>query len=399
MCGGAVSEEGHSPTQPRLDGWLLSSVLALSAIGLVMVYSSSAILAYERTGDSFHFLKKQAMAAGIGWMALALCLRVGYRKLARLAYPLLLLAIVLMVLVLIPGIGVKVGGAYRWIRLGGFSFQPSEFAKLVWVVYLAYSLAKKREKVRSFSIGFLPHLLISALLVGLCMMEPDFGSSVALLFLMFVMLFAAGAKLSYLVGSVLVAIPFAYHAITSSPYRYQRVMSFLDPWANRQGAGYQVAESLMSVGSGGLWGLGLGEGRQKLFFLPEAHSDFVFAIVGEELGLVGVTLVVLLYAVVIWRGIRIALKASEPFGCYVALGITTLFAFHAVVNMSVVLGLLPTKGLTLPFISYGGSSLMVSLAATGILLSVSANTGRQRQKSGVEVRSAQHSPRMAEAPL
>jgi cell division protein FtsW len=231
------------------------------------------------------------------------------------------------------------------------------------------------------------------------MMEPDFGSSVALLFLMFVMLFAAGAKLSYLVGSVLLAIPFAYHAITSSPYRYQRMMSFLDPWADRQGAGYQVAESLMSVGSGGLWGLGLGEGRQKLFFLPEAHSDFVFAILGEELGLWGVTLVIALYAIVIWRGVRAALHASEPFGCYVALGITALFAFHAVVNMSVVLGLLPTKGLTLPFISYGGSSLMVCLAAAGILLSVSSSAGRQQQRSGLEACRSKHSPRIAEAPL
>jgi len=389
--------EGKSTT---FDGWLLGAVLMLSAIGLIMVYSSSAILAHERTaGDSFYFLKKQVLAAGFGWLALVLCLRLGYRKLARLAYPLLLLAIAFMVLVLIPGIGVKVGGAYRWMRLGGFSFQPSEFAKLVWVIYLAYSLAKKREKMRSFSIGFLPHLLISGLLVGLCMLEPDFGSSVALLFVMFVMLFAAGAKLSYLVGSVLLAIPFAYHAITSSPYRYQRMMSFLDPWANRQGAGYQVAESLMSIGSGGLWGLGLGEGRQKLFFLPEAHSDFVFAILGEELGLLGVTLVVVLYAIVIWRGIHIALRASEPFGCYLALGITTLFAFHAVVNMSVVLGLLPTKGLTLPFISYGGSSLLVCLAATGLLLSVSVIPRKQTQRGGVEIRPSKHSAQAVEAPL
>jgi len=385
--------------KPSFDGWLLMAVLALSAIGLVMVYSSSAILAHERTGDSFYFLKKQLVAAGAGWLALVLGLKLGYRRLARLAYPLLLLAIALMVLVLVPGIGVKAGGAYRWMRLGAFSFQPSEFAKLVWVIYLAYSLAKKREKVRSFSIGFLPHLLLAGLLVGLCMLEPDFGSSVALLFLMFVMLFAAGTKLSYLVGSVLLAIPFAYHAIISSPYRYQRIMSFLDPWANRQGAGYQVAESLMSVGSGGLWGLGLGEGRQKLFFLPEAHSDFVFAILGEELGLWGITLVILLYAIVVWRGIRIALKAAEPFGCYVALGITALFAFHAVVNMSVVLGLLPTKGLTLPFISYGGSSLMVCLAATGILLSIAPSTERQQQKSGVAVRRPKPSPRVAEVPL
>ncbi len=246
-------------------------------------------------------------------------------------------------------------------------------AKLAWVIYLAYSLAKKREKVATFSVGFLPHLAIAALLVGLCMLEPDFGSSVGLLFLMFVLLFAAGTKLSYLVGSVLVAIPFAFHAVAASPYRMKRILAFLDPWGNRQGVGYQVSESLMSIGSGGWFGLGLGDGRQKLFFLPAAHTDFIFSIIGEELGLLGVGMVIVLYAIIIWRGIRAALGAGEPFGTYLGLGVTALIGFQAVVNMSVAMGLVPTKGLTLPFVSYGGSSLIVLMGAAGLLLSVSAS--------------------------
>jgi cell division protein FtsW len=264
----------------------------------------------------------------------------------------------------------------------GISFQPAEYAKFAWVVYLAYSLAKKREKVATFSVGFLPHLAIAGLLVLLCMVEPDFGSSVALLFLLFVMLFAAGTKMSFLVGSVLVALPVGYHAIASSPYRMKRILAFLDPWAHRRDVGYQIAESLMSIGSGGWAGLGLGDGRQKLFFLPEAHTDFIFSIIGEELGLLGVGGLVLLYAILIWRGLRASLSATEAFGTYLGLGLTSLIAFQAVVNMGMAMGLLPTKGLVLPFISYGGCSLIILMGAAGVLLSISAGAeGRARAGS------------------
>jgi cell division protein FtsW len=340
---------------------------------MVMLFSASAVTAQDKLGDAFYFLKHQLVAAGIGLVAMAAAMRLGYRRLARLAYPLLLLSVALLVLVLIPGVGTLVGGARRWIRFPFMGVQPAEIAKLAWVVYLAYSLAKKRDKVATFSVGFLPHLAIAGVLVLLCMAQPDFGSSVALLFLLFVLLFAAGTKLSYLVGSVLVAFPLAFHAIASSPYRSRRILAFLDPWAHRNDIGYQVAESLMSIGSGGLTGLGLGDGRQKLFFLPEAHTDFIFSILGEELGLLGVTFVIALYAVVLWRGVRAALGATEEFGTYLALGITALLGFHAVVNMFVAMGLLPTKGLTLPFVSYGGTSLIVMMAAAGVLLSISAS--------------------------
>src|SRR6185369_16771672 len=239
-------------------------------------------------------------------------------------------AVALLVLVLLPGVGTVVGGARRWIRVLGFGLQPAEVAKLAWIVYLAYSLAKKREKVATFSVGFLPHLLVAGALVALCMKEPDFGSSVVILFLLFVMLFAAGTRLSYLIGSILMAIPVAWTAVSSTPYRMARMMAFIDPMGHRHDSGYQVAESLMSIGSGGWTGLGLGDGRQKLFFLPEAHNDFIAAIIGEELGLLGIGLVVSLFAIILWRGARAALGASEPFGMYLALGITALFGFQAV---------------------------------------------------------------------
>lgn len=385
-----------SPNSLRFDPLLLASVLALVALGLVMVYSASAITAQDKLGDSFHYLKRQLLAAGLGLVALAAAMKLGYRRLARLAYPLLLIAALALALVLIPGIGTTIGGARRWVRFLGFSLQPAELAKFAWVLYLAFSLAKKREKVATFSVGWLPHLITLGALVMLCMAEPDFGSSIGLIFLLFVMLFAAGAKLSYLVGSVLLAIPIAYHAIASSPYRMQRVLAFLDPWAHRHDVGYQVAESLISIGSGGLFGLGLGDGRQKLFFLPEAHTDFIFAMIGEELGLFGVALVVGLYAVIIWRGIRASLAAGEPFGAYLGLGITALIAFQAIVNMCVAMGLVPTKGLTLPFISYGGSSLVVLMGASGVLLSISASAERalrstsrtERRRAGLEEVSA-----------
>src|SRR5262249_37222663 len=297
------------PVRLSVDPVLLGAVLALVSLGLVMVYSASAVIAAEKQGNGFYFLERQLLAAFVGLVVMAAAVRLGYRRLARLAYPMLLLSIVLLVLVLIPGVGTVVGGARRWLRLPGLSLQPAEIAKFTWGVYLAYSLAEKREKVATFSIGFLPHLVLAGLLVALCMAEPDFGSSVELLVLLFILLFAAGTKVSYLVGSVLLALPLAYAAIAHSPYRLKRIMAFLDPWAHRHDIGYQVAQSLISVGSGGLFGLGLGESRQKLFFLPEAHTDFIFSIIGEELGLLGAVATIVLYGVVVWRGGRRARPA------------------------------------------------------------------------------------------
>jgi len=382
----ALPDGRSEPVRLSVDPVLLGAVVALVSLGLVMVYSASAVTAAEKQGNGFYFLERQLLAAFVGLVVMAAAVRLGYRRLARLAYPMLLLSIVLLVLVLVPGVGTVVGGARRWLRLPGLRLQPAEIAKFTWVVYLAYSLAKKREKVATFSIGFLPHLLLAGLLVALCMAEPDFGSSVELLVLLFILLFAAGTKLSYLVGSVLLALPMAYAAITRSPYRWARIKAFLDPWAHRHDIGYQVAQSLISVGSGGLFGLGLGESRQKLFFLPEAHTDFIFSIIGEELGLLGAIATIVLYAVVVWRGTRAALRASETFGTYLGLGLTAMLGFQAAVNMSVAMGMLPTKGLTLPFISYGGCSLVISMAAAGVLLSLSASSAPMRNPGPSRVR-------------
>ncbi len=358
-----------------VDGLLLAVVLALCGLGVVMVYSASAITAAARHGSPFHYLVRQLAAAALGLGGMALMLRMGYRRAERLAYPVLAVTVLLLVAVLLPFIGHKAGGARRWIDLRFFSFQPAEAAKLALVLYLAHSLARKREKVRTFSIGLVPHLLVAGLLMALCLAEKDLGTCVVMLAVLFAMLFAAGAKVSYLLGAFLLAIPLGWGAIAGTPYRRERILAWLDPFAYRRGAGYQMWESMVGIGSGGWFGQGLGQGRSKLFYLPEAHTDFIAAVVAEELGLVGLLLLVLLYAVLVWRGLRAAFRAPDAFGCYLALGLTTLVGVQALVNLGVVTVLLPTKGLTLPFVSYGGTSLLVLLTASGLLLGVSSGQG------------------------
>lgn len=368
------------PVQPRLQpppfDWLLLTVLvALAAGGAVMVYSASAIQASRQLGDEFYYLKRQGVAFLIGMGGLVLALKVGYRRLAASAYPLLVFSLLMLVLVLVPGIGKVAGGARRWINLGLVNFQPAELAKVVLVIYLAHSLSRKREKVRLFSIGFLPHLLVTGLMVVLCLLERDMGTGVIMLLVLFTMLFAAGARVSYLVGAILLALPVGWKLITGTPYRMERWLAYLDPWGHRDGAGFQLVESLLGIGNGGWAGQGLGQGKGKLFYLPAAHTDFIAAVIAEEAGLLGIAVLLLLYAVLVWRGLRASLRAAEPFGAYLALGLTTLFGAQALVNLAVVFGLLPTKGLTLPLVSYGGSSLMTLLFAAGILLSVSGDRG------------------------
>lgn len=371
----APRESRVAPHPPAYDRLLLWSILGLSTLGLLMVYSASAVKAAEGLGDPFYFVKRQAGAAALGLLAMVWVMRGGYRRFERLAYPLLLLALLLLVLVLIPGVGSLVGGARRWIRVAGIGFQPSELAKLAMVLYLARSLARKKEKVRTFSIGFVPHTVVAGLFILLLLAEPDFGSATLVAVLLFVMLFAAGAKISWLVTSFLLAAPVAVLLVTTKTYRLHRVLAFLDPWKHRQDIGYQVVESLISVGSGGLTGAGLGSGKQKLYFLPEAHTDFIISVIGEELGLLGIALVVLLFGIFVWRGMRAALWATEPFGAYLAVGITCLVGLQAIINMLIAFGFLPTKGLVLPFVSYGGSSLVISLASSGLLLAISGGNG------------------------
>jgi cell division protein FtsW len=364
-----------SPATLALDPWLVGAVLLLTCLGLVMVYSASAVTAQARLHDQFYYLKRQLVAAAVGMGLLLLFVRIGYRRLEALAVPLLLAVVVALVLVLIPGIGKVAGGARRWIDLGVIRFQPAEAAKVVLVLYLARSLSRKRERVKMFSIGFLPHVAVTGLLVALVLAERDLGTAVILLLVLFVMLFAGGVKVGYLIGAVLLAIPIGWKLVAGTPYRMQRITAFLDPWQHRDGIGFQIVESLLGIGNGGWFGQGLGEGKGKLFYLPAAHTDFIAAVIAEEIGLVGMALLVLLFATLVARGFRATALAPDPFGCYLALGLTTLIGAQALVNLAVVLGLLPTKGLTLPFVSYGGSSLMTMLAAAGMLLSVSGGQG------------------------
>jgi cell division protein FtsW len=389
-----------APAQPRLapapfDWLLLLTVLVLSAGGAVMVYSASAIQAARQLGDEFFFLKRQGLAFGAGLCLLLLSLKLGYRRLAAWAYPLLVFSLLTLVLVLIPGIGRVAGGARRWINLGLLNFQPSELAKIVLVLYLAHSLSRKREKVKLFSIGFLPHVLVTGLMVVLCLAERDMGTGVIMALVLFTMLFAAGARVSYLVGAALLAVPVAWRLIAGTPYRLERWLAYLDPWGHRDGAGFQLVESLLGIGNGGWLGQGLGQGKGKLFYLPAAHTDFIAAVIAEETGLLGIAVLLLLYAVLVWRGLRASLRAAEPFGAYLALGLTTLLVGQALINLAVVFGLLPTKGLTLPFVSYGGSSLMTLLGAAGMLLSVSGDRGGYLRPAAAAVRVGP--PRAAEA--
>ncbi len=361
-------------------------ILVLSAgmviFGLVMVYSSSFIFAQERTGSGFSFIQKQLLFAIIGGAALLLAVQIHYEKWKEWAYPVLASAAVLLVLVLIPGIGTKVGGAQRWIGIGSLRFQPSEWAKFAAMVFVARQLTVKQALIRRFvpSVGSVFLLLLP--LFGLLLLQPDFGSTLVIVGVSFILLFLAGVPMLYL-GSVLtVGATAAAFLAMSSDYRRARVMAFLDPWSDPAGKGFQVIQSMVGLHQGRMAGVGLGNGKEKLFFLPEAHNDFIFSVIGEELGFIGVGLVVVCFLILIHRGLQIAMRCREvrgdSFGMLLASGITLLLGLQGLVNMAVVMGILPTKGLALPFISYGGSALVVDLFAIGVLLNISRESAHGR---------------------
>ena len=369
---------------PRgMDVLLLGAVVCLLGLGMVLVFSSSAIFAEHRYGSHLFFFRRHLLYGVVGLIGLYVGWRIDYGHYQRWVY-LVLGGTVLMLVLLLAGLGTRVDGAVRWFRFAGVSFQPSELAKFALVVYLAYSLAKKKDKIRSLSVGYLPNVGVAALLCLLILKQPDLGTAAVLGAVTLVLLFVAGTKLSYILISLLVCAPVAYQQVVGTSWRLRRLLAFIDPWAYRKDAGYQISESLISIGSGGLTGLGLGDGKQKLFFLPAAHTDFIFAIVGEELGLVGLAVVVALFLVIIWRGIRAALNARDLFGTYLALGITSVIGLQALLHMCVVLGLVPTKGITLPLMSYGGSALATTLFMLGVLLNVAArNPAPARVKQAV----------------
>lgn len=374
MFGDSKNDKEQSPPQQPFDVYLLFVTLLLVFIGMIMVFSSSAVFAKAHFNDSYYFLKKEILYVCLGLVLLFVAKRISYRNFWQWTYPFLLITFILMVTALVMGTFNEMAGVKRWIRVGSMTFQPSELAKLSVVIFVAYALAKKREKVREFTKGYLPILALSGLYILMTLAQKDLGSALTLGFIVGAMLFISGTKMAYLAGTAITSLPVLYYLIFSIDFRRRRILAFLDPWQYQLDYGFQIIQSFVAFKSGGLTGTGLGQGKQKLFYLPEAHTDFIFSVIGEELGLIGVLSVVGLFIIFIFRGFLITLRTKDLFGLYLAFGITSLIGAEAFINIGVVMGLLPTKGLALPFISYGGSSLVVSMLAVGILLNISMNT-------------------------
>ena len=352
------------------DKWLFAATVGLALFGVVMVYSASAVLAQKENGNQFHYVLKQGVWVAIGFVVMLLAMQFNYQQLKnrRIVYTLLILCTIGLVSVF--GFS-SVNGAHRWIKLPGANLQPSEVSKLSLIIFLAYFLEKRAGEEGDFWRTFVPCGVVTGFLAALVVIEPDFGTAMMLVLIFTVVIYTAGARVRHLALAAAPALVVAVGLLILVPWRLKRLMTFLDPWADQQGGGFQVVQSLIAIGSGGTNGLGFAQGKQKMLFLPFAHSDFIFAVVGEELGLVGALAVVAVFALFLWRGVRTALLAPDRFGMLLSLGIVTSIVAQALFNISVVLSLVPTKGIPLPFISYGGSSLVPTLAAVGILLNVS----------------------------
>ena len=360
----------------KSDRILFLATVLLVGVSIVMVYSASAVVAMERTGRPYLFLIKQGMWAALGLAVLGIVMRVDYRHYRRpvLIWSTLGLAALGLIAVLFSP---PVNNVRRWFAIGGFGVQPSELAKLSTILFIAALLERRMRRVNEIGYALLPIGLVLVGLVGLIMLEPDFGTSMLLVLIAAVMLFAAGLNYTYIVGAGLALVPVVALLVLSADYRRRRVLTFLNPWEDPLGDGFQLIQSLIAVGTGGVWGNGLMNGVQKLFYLPQPHSDFIYAVIAEELGLVGATAVLVCFCVISWRGVRVALRAPDVFGALLALGLTTMIAAQAFVNISVVLGLMPTKGAPLPLVSAGGSSLLINLLGMGILLNVSQHASSE----------------------
>ncbi len=356
--------------QLQSDKILFGTAVALVLFGTLMVFSASAVMALDKFGSSYYFLLRQ-----LAWAALGLCAMVGimnldYHRLKNpvVVFPALALTLLLLLVVLFAD---RSHNTHRWLRLGAASFQPSELAKIILVVFLAYFLDLRRGETNDQQHTLLPIGIVTGASVALVVAEPDFGTALTLVLIAAAVLFAAGLRLRYYALGALASLPVFYWLVFHSAYRHNRLLAFLNPYADPLGKGFQILQSYIAVGTGGITGLGLMEGKQKLFYLPEPQTDFIFAVVGEELGFIGTVALVALFGVVLWRGLRAGALCKDDFGRLLAIGLTVMVVGQALVNMSVVLGLLPTKGIPLPLVSYGGSSLLVSLAAIGILLNIS----------------------------
>ena len=358
------------PQKLQIDRWLFSATIGLALFGVVMVYSASAVIAQQENHSQFHYLIKQGVWTSIGLVAMFVAMNFDYQRLNRrwIVYGLLLVTVLLLLAVF----GFRpINGARRWIRFSSFSLQPSEIAKLALVLFLARFLDRRAGDEASFFRVFIPCMAVIGLLAGLVIKEPDLGTALMLAIAGVTICFAAGVRPRHVFYASVPALLYVGKMLIFTPFRMRRLASFVDPWADAQGAGYQTVQSLIAVGSGGTHGLGFAQGRQKLLFLPFAHSDFIFAVVGEELGLVGALIVVFVFAIFLWRGLRAALRAPDRFGMLLGLGIVIGIVAQALLNISVVLAIVPNKGIPLPFISYGGSSLVPTLAGVGILLNIS----------------------------
>ncbi len=366
--------------KPRLvvnfgpDPWLLLGVAALVGLGAIMVFNVSYFHGQEM-GDTMHFFRKHVTSIVLGVIAAAVTSRIPSERLRQIAYPLLVVAMVMLVAVLVPGIGARRSGAQRWFPLGPLSFQPTEVAKFAVVLYLAASIVRKGERMRELVFGVMPHLMLVGLVAGLSLLEPDFGTAALVTAILFLMLFVGGARPAHLGLLCSGVLPLLVWVVVIQPYRLARVLTFLDYTKDPQGMGFQLLQSLISFGSGGVSGVGLGQSEQKMFFLPAAHTDFIFSVIGEEFGLVGACVVVALFVIVGARGLRIAARHPDPFASLLAFGTTVLIVLQGALNIGVVLGCLPTKGLALPFISYGGSAMMIVLAEVGVLLALAREAG------------------------
>ena len=373
-----VAIQHPSATLPEraFDLWLLAAVLGLLGIGTIAIYSSTAADGLTRYHDAYFYLERQITFVGVGGLAMWIGARIDYRTLRQWTYPLLILSMMLLAVALLAP---SRNGATRWIPLGPFTFQPVEIAKLGLVTYLAYSLGRKADRVTTFTVGFVPHLIVCGMMMALLLKQPDLGSSVVLGATTLGMLFMAGTRVSYILLAVLASAPVAYHLVVGTPWRMQRFLAYFNPEAYASTEAYQFLQARLAMGSGGVFGAGLGDGRQSLGYMPEAHNDFILAPIGEEMGYIGVAAVLLLFGILVWRGIRAALGARDVFGGYLAFGVTLLFAVQVLFNVGVVLGVVPNKGITLPLVSYGGSSLIVTMFLVGLLL----NVGRRPEKRTV----------------
>jgi cell division protein FtsW len=360
----------------KSDKVLFIATILLVGLSVVMVYSASAPMALQRYGRASRFLVTQSMWALLGVAILSVIMKIDYRNYREPAFIWTCLGLVTLGLVAVF-FSAPVNGARRWFGIGGIGVQPSEVAKLVAIFFIAALLERRMHRIDEPGYALLPIGVVVIALVALILPEPDFGTSMSLLLIAAVMVFAAGLNYRYVVGVALAAIPAVYILIMGSAYRRRRTLAFLNPWEDPLGDGFQIIQSLIAIGTGGVWGKGLMNGVQKLFYLPEPHTDFIYSVISEELGLIGATAVVACFCVITWRGLRVALRAPDSFGAFLALGLTTMVAVQALVNISVVLGLMPTKGIPLPFVSAGGSSLLINLVGMGILLNVSQHAATE----------------------